>query len=99
MIMQRNWVDAKRKDGTFVQVPVLSMGSMEYYSLENEHAGMCFSCGELMYGVEPDAVRYKCEDCGHNRVFGLEYAVLHGRLNILSENQCEEEGKLHNENI
>jgi|LakMenE01Jun11ns_1017448.scaffolds.fasta_scaffold9959586_15 hypothetical protein len=87
--MQTIWIDAKRKDGTLSKVPIISVTSMEFNDLENDNVGMCFACGELMYNVEPDATRYKCEECGQLRVFGLEYAVLHGRMNIVSENQME----------
>jgi len=32
--------------------------------------GVCCSCGNTQYGVEPDAEGYKCEDCGAMAVCG-----------------------------
>lgn len=48
--------------------------------------GICLACGEIAYGVEPDARGYQCEDCGKPQVYGLEEAVLMGRVEI-SENE------------
>jgi len=44
--------------------------------------GICLACGEEHYGVEPDARRYDCESCGKPEVYGLEEAVLMGRVDI-----------------
>ena len=38
--------------------------------------GICFSCGELTEGVEPDAEEYECHDCNELVVFGIANAVL-----------------------
>ena len=38
--------------------------------------GVCLSCGSVQGGCEPDARNNKCEDCGKNRVFGAEEAVM-----------------------
>jgi len=43
--------------------------------------GICLSCGEVQHGgVEPDARRYVCEACGAEEVYGLEEALLMGRV-------------------
>ena len=44
--------------------------------------GICLSCGEQTYGVEPDARNYPCESCGENGVHGLEEALMMGRLDV-----------------
>ena len=47
--------------------------------------GACLSCREITYGgIEPDATRRECENCGENMVFGLEYIAEIGKL-IFSE--------------
>jgi len=38
--------------------------------------GICLSCGQTQYGVEPDAEGYVCESCGEHKVIGLEMAVV-----------------------
>lgn len=43
-----------------------------------EDNGICISCGEDAYGVEPDAEKYTCETCGKNTVFGGEQLLLMG---------------------
>ena len=41
--------------------------------------GWCTNCREFTnYGVEPDARRYECEECGENAVYGAEEAVMMG---------------------
>jgi len=39
---------------------------------QDDNLGICRSCGEEAYGVEPDARRYKCESCGARSVYGAE---------------------------
>lgn len=38
--------------------------------------GICLSCLEDAYGVEPDAERYACESCGARTVYGAETLLL-----------------------
>jgi hypothetical protein len=40
--------------------------------------GFCISCGCEAYGVEPDARKYRCEECGDLAVYGAEELVLMG---------------------
>jgi len=48
--------------------------------------GICLSCGEIQYGgVEPDARKYTCEWCNADEVYGLEEALLIGRVTIADE--------------
>lgn len=41
-----------------------------------EDAGICLACGDICYGVEPDARRYQCECCMKHGVFGVEEVAL-----------------------
>jgi hypothetical protein len=41
-----------------------------------EDMGFCLACGAEAYGVEPDARKYECEDCGANKVYGAEELLL-----------------------
>lgn len=38
--------------------------------------GICIACGEDAYGVEPDAEKYTCENCGKEAVYGGEQLLL-----------------------
>jgi DNA-directed RNA polymerase subunit RPC12/RpoP len=42
----------------------------------DEYLGYCLACGAEHYGVEPDARRYECEECGQRKVFGAEEILL-----------------------
>ena len=46
--------------------------------LSEEHGGVCLACGEDAYGVEPDARRYTCEECGAAKVYGAEELMMMG---------------------
>jgi len=41
-----------------------------------ENVGFCVKCGYMQDGVEPDARRYTCEDCGAKGVYGAEELIL-----------------------
>lgn len=44
--------------------------------LANNH-GFCLECGAIKYDpIEPDAVNYKCDECGNRSVVGFETALL-----------------------
>ncbi len=43
---------------------------------EDRNSGFCLACGAQHDGVEPDARRYICEECGAPRVFGAEELLL-----------------------
>jgi DNA-directed RNA polymerase subunit RPC12/RpoP len=44
----------------------------------DEYIGFCLECGAEVFGVEPDARRYTCLECGKSRVFGAEEILLMG---------------------
>lgn len=41
-----------------------------------EDMGFCLACGAEAYGVEPDARKYECEECGARKVYGAEELLL-----------------------
>lgn len=43
----------------------------EYYG-----CGICFDCGDIRDGCEPDAEGYKCFNCGERAVYGIEIAFM-----------------------
>lgn len=41
-----------------------------------ESPGFCCACGADVYGVEPDADGYECDECGERAVYGAELLVM-----------------------
>jgi len=41
-------------------------------AMDDDDTGFCLACGAEAYGVEPDARKYKCEDCGADKVYGTQ---------------------------
>jgi hypothetical protein len=41
-----------------------------------DSVGFCLNCGAEACGVEPDARKYKCDECGANKVYGAEELLL-----------------------
>jgi hypothetical protein len=43
----------------------------------DDNIGICLACGYEQDGVEPDARRYACEQCGAHKVYGAEELLFH----------------------
>lgn len=41
-----------------------------------DYVGFCLACGAEHEGIEPDARKYECEECGKNKVYGAEELLL-----------------------
>lgn len=41
-----------------------------------EYIGICIACGFEQEGVEPDARKYECEECGKHKVYGAEELLM-----------------------
>ena len=50
----------------------------QYEQLEADMAGVCTACGHEQFGCEPDAQRYRCEDCGERTVLGPHWWLMRG---------------------
>jgi hypothetical protein len=66
---------------------IFPISESEYYRLRDDCCGgVCIACGEIVdEGVEPDAERYECDVCGQKRVYGIEQALLIGRIAIVAD--------------
>ena len=42
----------------------------------DDNIGICISCGDEQYGVEPDARKYECESCGKPKVYGAQELLM-----------------------
>ena len=73
---------------TKVPKPILKMSEGEYHDLCRQDCGVCLACLAIAWGgCEPDAGRYPCEDCGANRVYGIEQALMFNRIEITDKDQ------------
>jgi hypothetical protein len=46
-------------------------------ALESDaYLGFCLACGAEHDGVEPDARRYRCTECGLHKVYGAEELLM-----------------------
>lgn len=54
------------------------MAAVEASQTGLEYPGFCIKCGAYTDGVEPDARKYKCEECNENEVYGAEELLLMG---------------------
>ena len=52
------------------------LAAVEASMFGTEDDGFCLACGAQAYGVEPDARRYECEECGERKVYGAEECLL-----------------------
>lgn len=63
-----------------VKKPIL-ITEEEYQEYCGSYCGICLACGEIRYGdTEPDAENYSCEDCGADRVQGIENSLMEGNI-------------------
>lgn len=58
----------------------IQISEAAYADLSENYGGFCVECGDRVYGVEPDARRYRCEACGANAVYGAEELLMQGVL-------------------
>jgi hypothetical protein len=64
----------------------VAMSASEYERHREEYSGLCLACGEIQEGgCEPDARNYECDACGEMRVYGIEEALMMGRVTITSD--------------
>lgn len=67
----------------------ITMNEFQYDHHREEYDGYCSDCDDVTnYGeVEPDARRYKCDECGKRCVMGIEEALLKGHIEIIDDEE------------
>ncbi len=60
----------------------ITITDADYRAALNEHTGLCLECGAERGCCEPDARRYRCEECNARAVYGIEELMLMGLLEI-----------------
>lgn len=58
--------------------PSITFDRIETALGSDDYVGFCRACGAEQYGVEPDARRYPCPDCGAHEVYGAEELLVMG---------------------
>lgn len=53
-----------------------ALEACEESMFELSSPGFCHACGADHDGIDPDARRCRCDDCGANQVFGAEETLL-----------------------
>jgi hypothetical protein len=67
-------------------IDTVIMSEDEYSEHTDEYNGLCLACGAIREGsTEPDAENYPCEDCGQNKVVGMENALVMGLIEFSEE--------------
>ena len=56
--------------------PDVTFSRLEEAILAGENTGYCIDCGAETDGVEPDAERYPCHECGATTVYGADQLIL-----------------------
>ena len=62
---------------------IFELTAEEYQDMDDSSEGFCLSCGEIAYGVEPDARNYTCDECGDTKVYGTSELLLMGNIEII----------------
>lgn len=55
-----------------------SLAQIERIMRKENSEGFCLACKHKQGGVEPDARKYTCENCGAPKVFGAEELLMMG---------------------
>lgn len=64
---------------------MIKLTKQEYIDSRADYMGRCLKCLADAYDVEPDARKYRCDECGARAVYGIEELLLMGRIEIVEE--------------
>ncbi len=64
----------------------IRMTEAEYRDLTEglDNPGRCLVCGAEHFECEPDARKYRCDECGEFEVFGLEECLVMGLVEFVA---------------
>lgn len=66
------------------QLLTVQMTEEEYLAACDNMDGVCLACGEMQDGgCEPDARNYPCYACEATEVYGVEWALVMGNVEII----------------
>jgi len=61
-------------------MPAVTLTIEVFEELRAECGGVCLSCGQLHFEIEPDSHRLRCDFCDEHRVYGAESLLAMGRV-------------------
>ena len=68
-----------------MSLPV-KMSAEEFQEHCNDNHGLCTACSAIREEfTEPDAEEYPCEECGEDKVQGMENALIEGNVEFDDE--------------
>jgi hypothetical protein len=69
---------------------VLKISESEFHDLRDSHSGFCEYCGSVNDGGhEPDAEKYECSNCEKKHSYGIEIAMMGGKVEIVDQEDSE----------
>ena len=67
---------------------VFKITQEQYEELAEGYGGICLACGNHQYGdLEPDAENDECGSCGEMKVYGIEQALVSGRIEFSDDDE------------
>lgn len=57
----------------------------DYFQLTENGYGICLACHETTDGCEPDARKRECPSCGKREVYGIEEALIMGKVDVIED--------------
>jgi len=66
-----------------LKVYKFSMSPFLFEELNDDYCGLCLKCGEINGQCEPDARKYKCQNCSKRSVYGVSELLLMGLIDII----------------
>jgi predicted amidophosphoribosyltransferase len=61
---------------------MITISHLDYDDYLDNNIGICLACGAERDSTEPDAEDYYCSECGEDRVIGLEFALISGKIRL-----------------
>ena len=64
----------------------IKISETTYQDLREDYSGICIKCLTVRHGdTEPDAQNYPCDNCGENKVQGIEDLLIMGLIEFVDE--------------
>lgn len=68
---------------------MIKMTEEQFKDLDESMIGICLHCKSERLECEPDARKYRCEDCGRQEVYGVSELLIMGEIEFVEEKESE----------
>ena len=69
---------------------MIKLTESSYLELDREYCGVCIGCMHVRDGnTEPDAREYPCDECGKDRVYGIQELMIMGLIRLVNSKSDE----------